>query len=150
MLNMLIGPIANVASTWIEGKQKKAEAKAKLEVAKVEATVKRVEQDADWEASAMSSSDNSWKDEAWTICFIALIIASTNKGVKVNLIPVFCWNATLCLFLHCTSPVTSTSAKVVTWAEVCLERTMCSEIIFRIRSILIISTSPLGLLETSS
>jgi hypothetical protein len=76
MWGSLIAPIANIAGTWIEGKQKKAEAKAKLEVAKVEATVKRVERDSDWEASAMSASDNSWKDEAWTICFIALIIAS--------------------------------------------------------------------------
>jgi hypothetical protein len=76
MWQTLISPIAGIAGTWIKGKQKKAEAKAKLEVAKVEATVKRIEQDADWEASAMSSADGSWKDEAWTICFIALIIAS--------------------------------------------------------------------------
>ena len=76
MWGTLIGPIANIAGTWIKGKQKKAEARAKLEVAKVEATVKRVEQDADWEASAMSSSNGSWKDEAWTICFISLILCS--------------------------------------------------------------------------
>ena len=73
MWQALIGPVANIASTWLEGKQKKAEAKAKLEVAKVEATVKKVEQDGDWEAQAMSASDNSWKDEAWTILFIVII-----------------------------------------------------------------------------
>lgn len=76
MLQSLIGPIASIAGTWLEGKQKKAEAKAKLEVAKVEATVKKVEQDGDWEAQAMSSSADSWKDEAWTICFILIILAS--------------------------------------------------------------------------
>lgn len=76
MLQSLIGPIASIAGTWLEGKQKKAEAKAKLEVAKVEATVKKVEQDGDWEAQAMSSAADSWKDEAWTICFILIILAS--------------------------------------------------------------------------
>jgi hypothetical protein len=76
MLQALIGPIANIAGTWLEGKQKKAEAKAKLEVAKVEATVKKVEQDGSWDAQAMSSSDNSWKDEAWTLTFIFIILAS--------------------------------------------------------------------------
>jgi hypothetical protein len=76
MWQALVGPIANIAGTWLEGKQKKAEAQAKLEVAKVEATVKKVEQDGDWETQAMSASDNSWKDEAWTLCFIAIILAS--------------------------------------------------------------------------
>ena len=76
MLQGLIGPIASIAGTWLEGKQKKAEAKAKLEVAKVEATVKKVQQDGDWESQAMSASDNSWKDEAWTLTFIAVILAS--------------------------------------------------------------------------
>ena len=71
----LLGPIANIASTWLEGRQEKAKAKQKLEVAKVEAQVKRVEQDGSWEEKAMDASDNSWKDEAWTICFIALIFA---------------------------------------------------------------------------
>lgn len=76
MLQSLIGPITNIAGTWLKGKQEKAAAKAKLEVAKVEATVKKVEQDGDWESQAMSSSDNSWKDEAWTLTFIAIILAS--------------------------------------------------------------------------
>ena len=45
------------------------------EVAKVNAQVKKVEQDGSWEEKAMSASDSSWKDEAWTVCFIALIFA---------------------------------------------------------------------------
>ena len=73
MLQLLIGPITNIAGTWLKGKQEKAAAKAKLEVAKVEATVKKVQQDGDWEAQAMSASDSSWKDEAWTILFIIII-----------------------------------------------------------------------------
>ena len=69
----LLGPIANIASTWLQGKQEKAKAKQQLEVAKVQAQVKRVEQDGSWEEKAMDASDNSWKDEAWTILFICII-----------------------------------------------------------------------------
>tara|TARA_X000000368_G_scaffold158147_1_gene124598 strand:- start:1213 stop:1581 length:369 start_codon:yes stop_codon:yes gene_type:complete len=71
----LISAVSSIASTWLEGRQKKAVAKQKLEVAKVNAQVKKVEQDGSWEEKAMSASDSSWKDEAWTVCFIALIFA---------------------------------------------------------------------------
>ena len=69
----LLGPIANIATTWLEGKQEKAKAKQQLEVAKVQAQVKRVEQDGSWEEKAMDASADSWKDEAWTILFIIII-----------------------------------------------------------------------------
>ena len=61
----LLGPIANIATTWLEGKKEKAKAKQQLEVAKVQAQVEK----------AIDASDNSWKDEAWTITFILLIVA---------------------------------------------------------------------------
>ena len=70
----LLGPIANIATTWLQGKQEKAKAKQQLEVAKVQAQVKRVEQEGSWDEKAMDASDNSWKDEAWTITFIILCI----------------------------------------------------------------------------
>ena len=76
MLQNLIGPIANVAGKWMEGRQKKAELKAKLEEAKVNAKIKKLEQDGGWEEKAMDASADSWKDEAWTICFIAIICGS--------------------------------------------------------------------------
>jgi hypothetical protein len=47
-----LGPIANIATTWLEGRQEKAKAKQQLEVAKVHAQVKRVEQDGSWEEKA--------------------------------------------------------------------------------------------------
>ena len=43
-----LSPIANLAGTWLKGRQKKAEIKQKLEVAKIEAQVKRVQSDANW------------------------------------------------------------------------------------------------------
>lgn len=59
----------------INNKKEKAVAKQKLEVTKIEAQVSKVQQDGNWEEVAMKASENSWKDEAWTICFIVLIFA---------------------------------------------------------------------------
>ena len=75
MLQNLIGPIANVAGKWMEGRQKKAELKARIEEAKTNAVVKKIEQDGAWEEKAMSASQDSLKDEMWTVLFICLIIA---------------------------------------------------------------------------
>lgn len=71
----LLGPVANIAGQWFENQKEKGVAKQKLQIAKIEAQVSKVQQDGDWEAIAMKSSDNSIKDELWTICFIGLILA---------------------------------------------------------------------------
>ena len=75
MWTAVLGPVANLAGQWLANRQEKSVAKQKLAVAKIEAQVKKVEQDGDWEEIAMKASDQSWKDEAWTICFIVLIFA---------------------------------------------------------------------------
>ncbi|MGB2464246.1 MAG: hypothetical protein ACPICC_04970 [Candidatus Puniceispirillaceae bacterium] len=75
MWTAVLGPVANLAGQWLANRQEKSVAKQKLAVAKIEAQVKKVEQDGDWEEIAMKASDQSWKDEAWTICFILLIFA---------------------------------------------------------------------------
>ena len=75
MIQSLIGPVTNLAGTWMKNRAEKAQAKQKLEVAKIEAKTKKVQSDANWEEQAMSASADSWKDEAWTLTFIALIFA---------------------------------------------------------------------------
>ena len=75
MALQFITPIANLAGTWLKGRQKKAEEKQKLEVAKIQAQVKRVQSDANWEEKAMDASASSWKDELWTLLFCGLIIS---------------------------------------------------------------------------
>ena len=47
MIQNLLGPIASVAGKWMEGLRKKAELKAKLEEVKVNAKVRKLEQDGD-------------------------------------------------------------------------------------------------------
>ena len=72
----LISPIASLAGDYLNNKKEKSVAKQKLAVAKIEAQVTKVQKDGDWERAAMSASDNSLKDEAWTLCFILIIAAS--------------------------------------------------------------------------
>ena len=45
MFQAIIGPVAKLASTWIEGRQKKAELKSKVELTKLEATRTRIEKE---------------------------------------------------------------------------------------------------------
>ena len=73
MFAAILGPVAGLAKTWIEGKQKKAQLKSQVELTKLEATKQKIKQDGTWEEKAMSASDSSWKDEAWTILFIVII-----------------------------------------------------------------------------
>ena len=65
----LIGQVANLAGTMIEGKTavKKAEAETKMKIATGEI---------DWDIAAMKATENSWKDEWITLLFsIPLILA---------------------------------------------------------------------------
>jgi hypothetical protein len=67
MLKMLLGPVANIAGNWVEGKVEETKAKAavKVEKAKADAEVqKRIATgDIDWEANMADSTKDSWKDE---------------------------------------------------------------------------------------
>ena len=76
MFTAILGPVASLAKTWIEGKQKKAQLKSQVELTKLEATKTKIEKDGTWDESAMRASDNSWKDEAWTLTFIFILFAS--------------------------------------------------------------------------
>ena len=45
MFTAIIGPVASLAKTWIEGKQKKAQLKSQVELTKLEATKTKIEKD---------------------------------------------------------------------------------------------------------
>ena len=76
MFQAIIGPVANLVGTYIKGKQEKARLKTEVELTKLQATKTKIEKDGSWDEKAMSACDNSWKDEAWTLTFIAIILAS--------------------------------------------------------------------------
>ena len=80
MLTALIGPISQLAGTWLEGKveKTKAETGAKVAKAKAEAVImeKKATGEIDWDLEAIKGSQNSWKDEWLVILFsIPLILA---------------------------------------------------------------------------
>ena len=80
MWTALIGPIANIAGSWIDGKveQTKAKASANVARAKAEATImeKKATGEIDWDIEMARSSASSWKDEWLVILFsIPLILA---------------------------------------------------------------------------
>ena len=80
MLAALIGPISDLAGTWLQGKveKTKAETGAKVARAKAEATImeKKATGEIDWDLEAIKGSQNSWKDEWLVILFsIPLILA---------------------------------------------------------------------------
>ena len=80
MWTALIGPISELAGTWMKGKVEKtrAESEAKVAKAKAEATImeKKATGEIDWDLEMAKGSQNSWKDEWLTILFsIPLILA---------------------------------------------------------------------------
>lgn len=80
MIGSLIGPIANLAGTFLEGQLEKSKAKTavKLAHAQAEAAVmqKRATGEIDWDLEMAKASAHSWKDEWLTILFsIPLILA---------------------------------------------------------------------------
>jgi hypothetical protein len=100
MLTALIGPIANLAGSWMDGKveETKAAATVKVAKAKAEATImeKKATGEIDWDIEMARSSSTSWKDEWLTILFsIPLILAFipgmeevvTNGFAQLNSMP---------------------------------------------------------------
>jgi|TARA_A200000159_G_scaffold43895_1_gene40293 hypothetical protein len=80
MLNLLIGPIAELAGTWMSGKVEEKKAQAKTRVAKAEAEAivmqKKATGEIDWDLEMAKGSTSSWKDEWLTILFsIPLVLA---------------------------------------------------------------------------
>ena len=80
MLTALLGPIAELAGTWLKGsvETSKAKTEAKVAYAKAEATVmqKKATGEIDWDLKMADASAASWKDEWLVILFsIPLILA---------------------------------------------------------------------------
>ena len=80
MLQALIGPVANLAGSWLQGKADKnaAAAELKLTEAKAKAQILLSEKTsvADWERIMAEGSKSSWKDEWFVIVLsIPLVLA---------------------------------------------------------------------------
>tara|TARA_B110000285_G_C14890717_1_gene498421 strand:- start:465 stop:809 length:345 start_codon:yes stop_codon:yes gene_type:complete len=69
MIGAIVTSVVGLATSVIDGKTavKKAEAETKMKIATGEIS---------WEQSAIEASKDSWKDEAWTVCFIGIVAGS--------------------------------------------------------------------------
>ena len=84
MIGALIGPIAGLASSWLQGKADKNAAEAKLKLSEAEAKAKILLSEktsvADWERIMAEGSKTSWKDEWLTLLFsVPLILSFTGQ-----------------------------------------------------------------------
>lgn len=71
----LVTGVVSLVGTWLETKKVKAEGNIKIEQTKTEARTKAIqtaaEQDGRWDELMAEGSQESWKDEFWTV-FLAL------------------------------------------------------------------------------
>ena len=89
MWTALIGPIANIAGSWMDGKveQTKAKAATKVAQAKAEAVImeKKATGEIDWDITQAKASEGSWKDEWLTVVFtLPLILLLFGEEERVN------------------------------------------------------------------
>tara|TARA_X000001382_G_C3086779_1_gene152235 strand:- start:244 stop:627 length:384 start_codon:yes stop_codon:yes gene_type:complete len=80
MIGGLIGPIANLAGTFLQGRLERTKANTEMKVAEAKARATVMEKQAtgeiDWDLEAIRGARNSWKDEWLVILFsIPLILA---------------------------------------------------------------------------
>ena len=85
MIQGLIGPIASLAGTWLNGKVEQKAAQNKVKVAKAEAEAQimlsAATSEAEWDRIMAKASANSWKDEWLTILFSSNIIYIRNQSI---------------------------------------------------------------------
>ena len=92
MIGQLIGPIANIAGGWLQGKADVIAAEAKLKLTEAEAKAKimlsKETSIADWERIMAQGSQNSWKDEWLTILFsiplVLVFLGDTGRQVVAD------------------------------------------------------------------
>tara|TARA_A100000172_G_C3016586_1_gene101675 strand:+ start:496 stop:873 length:378 start_codon:yes stop_codon:yes gene_type:complete len=80
MIGLIVNGLSKAVGGYFEHSAKKAKANSDLKIAEIDAKTavqkKIVEGKVDWEKTMAQASDDSWKDEAWTVCFIAIILFS--------------------------------------------------------------------------
>ena len=73
IFGQILGPVSNLAGTWLQGRVDKAKAETDVKVARARAEAKVYETEATssmlMEQNLTNQMAGSWKDEAWTIFF---------------------------------------------------------------------------------
>ena len=86
MWTALIGPVAELAGTFLKGKVDKQKAKSTVEIAQAEAKAEVMKSaamhDSKWELIMAEATKNSWKDELVTIVFLIPCILAFIPGME--------------------------------------------------------------------
>tara|TARA_B100000497_G_scaffold6280_1_gene6214 strand:+ start:1056 stop:1400 length:345 start_codon:yes stop_codon:yes gene_type:complete len=69
MIGAIVSAFGGLATSYIDGK-------TSIQKANAEIALKKATSETDWEQSAISASENSWKDELWTLVFVAILAAN--------------------------------------------------------------------------
>ena len=69
MIGQIVSAIGGLATSYIDGKTAVQKANAEIKL-------KQATGEINWEQSAIEASKESWKDELWTIVFVAILLAN--------------------------------------------------------------------------
>ena len=69
MIGQIVSAIGGLATSYIDGKIAIQKANAQIKM-------KQATGEIDWELEAIRASENSWKDELWTIVFVVMLLAN--------------------------------------------------------------------------
>jgi hypothetical protein len=69
MIGAIISAVSGLATSYIDGKTAVQKANAEIKL-------KQAAGEINWEQSAIEASKDSWKDELWTIVFVAILAAN--------------------------------------------------------------------------
>jgi hypothetical protein len=86
VIGALIGPIADLAGTWLQGNVEEKKAKTAMKVAEAEAKAKVMVEaathESGWERIMAEGTKGSWKDEYLTIIFSIPMILAFVPGME--------------------------------------------------------------------
>lgn len=86
MLQAFISPLANLASSWLEGKKAKIKADAELKISESKARASLAQKvaagEVEWENRMADATDKSWKDEFALVVLLAPAILVFIPGMK--------------------------------------------------------------------
>jgi len=69
MIGQIVSAIGGLATSYIDGKTAIQKANAQIKM-------KQATGEIDWELEAIRASENSWKDELWTLLFAFMLLAN--------------------------------------------------------------------------
>jgi len=75
MISQILNSLGGLAKSYID-------AKTTVKITEAEIKKKQLTGEIDWEQSAIEASNNSYKDELWTIVFVLILVLSDKTSLR--------------------------------------------------------------------